>query len=106
MKTFKEYSELYEARRATHDVKQYLSHRSKPYEFWLSKRYDYPFPISGPMLERLRIAEKVTAFHILPTHHLDKLLSIVRSAKSISWPFIFADSMNVSLIAQLKDLSL
>ena len=84
MKTFKEYSELYEARRATHDVKQYLSHRSKPYEFWLSKRYDYPFPISGPMLERLRIAEKVTAFHILPTHHLDKLLSIVRSAKSIS----------------------
>ena len=75
---------LQEARRSTHDVKQYLSHRSKPYEFWLSTRYDYPFPISGPMLKRLSISEKVTAFHILPTQHLDKLLSIVNSSKAIS----------------------
>ena len=60
---FKQY--LDEGRRASARVKQLLSSRAKPYEYWLSKKFTLPFCISKPMMTRMQNTQTdVNAFHV------------------------------------------
>ena len=83
MLNFKEF--LIERRRATPVVRAWLDTRSKPYAYWLSRRFNTPFPLSKPMMERLGRGRKgVRALHSTDLKGLSTLLSLQNSSKSIS----------------------
>ena len=85
MLRFKKYTQLSEARRATPAIKDWLTTRSKPYQYWLSSSWNMPFPISKPMMTRLaQTATDVDAAHSTNLSGLRTLFDIQGSAKSIS----------------------
>ena len=75
---------LEERRYANSATREFLSTRSKPYEYWMSKRWAIPFPISGPMMKRLETSERQEALHFTDLDGLKSLFDIEGSAKSIS----------------------
>ena len=83
MKRFKQFLE--ERRRMPIQVRAFLDSRAKPYEYWMSKQFNLPFPLSKPMLDRLgRGQENVRALHSTDADGLDTLISLQNTAKSIS----------------------
>ena len=83
MKRFKQFLE--ERRRMPVQVRTFLDSRAKPYEYWMSKQFNLPFPLSKPMLNRLgRGQENVRALHSTDAGGLDTLISLQNTAKSIS----------------------
>ena len=85
MLRFKKYTQLSEARRATPAIRNWLTTRSKPYQYWLSSSWNMPFPVSKPMMTRLAQTEKdVDAAHSTNLSGLRTLFDIQGSAKSIS----------------------
>ena len=83
MKRFKQFLE--ERRRMPIQVRTFLDARAKPYEYWMSKKFNLPFPLSKPMMNRLgRGQENVKALHSTDTNGLGTLISLQNSAKSIS----------------------
>ena len=85
MLRFRKYIELNEARRATPAIRDWLTSRSKPYQYWLSSSWNMPFPVSKPMMTRLaQTATDVDAAHSTNLSGLRTLFDIQGSAKSIS----------------------
>ena len=83
MKRFKQFLE--ERRRMPIQVRNFLDSRAKPYEYWMSKKFNLPFPLSKPMMNRLgRGQENVRALHSTDANGLDTLISLQNTAKSIS----------------------
>tara|TARA_Y100000590_G_scaffold391414_1_gene467992 strand:+ start:31 stop:1122 length:1092 start_codon:yes stop_codon:yes gene_type:complete len=83
MKRFKHFLE--ERRRMPIQVRAFLDSRAKPYEYWMSKKFNLPFPLSKPMMNRLgRGQENVRALHSTDADGLDTLISLQNTAKSIS----------------------
>ena len=80
---FKQY--LDEGRRASARVKQLLSSRAKPYEYWLSKKFTLPFCISKPMMTRMQNTQTdVNAFHVTDIDFIKTLFEVQNSSKSLS----------------------
>ena len=77
--------QLDERRRESARVKQLLSSRAKPYEYWLSKKFELPFCISKPMMTRMQNTRtNVEAFHITDIDYIKTLFEVQNSAKSLS----------------------
>ena len=77
--------QLDERKRASAQVKQLLSSRAKPYEYWLSKKFTIPFCISKPMMTRMQVTQTdVEAFHVTDIDHIKAIFDIQNSAKSLS----------------------
>ena len=83
---FRDFREkLDEGRRASAQVRQLLSSRAKPYEYWLSKKFELPFCISKPMMTRMQVTQTdVEAFHVTDIDHIKAIFDIQNSAKSLS----------------------
>ena len=83
---FKDFrQQLNERRRESARVKQLLSSRAKPYEYWLSKKFTLPFCISKPMLTRMQNTQTdVEAFHVTDIDFIKTLFEVQNSAKSLS----------------------
>ena len=83
---FKQFrQQLNERRRESARVKQLLSSRAKPYEYWLSKKFTLPFCISKPMLTRMQNTQTdVEAFHVTDIDFIKTLFEVQNSAKSLS----------------------
>ena len=80
---FKQY--LDERRGASPRLKALLSTRAKPYEYWLSKKFELPFPISKPMMTRMQNTQTdVEAFHITDIDYIKTLFEVQNSSKSLS----------------------
>ena len=76
---------LDEGRRASARVKQLLSSRAKPYEYWLSKKFTLPFCISKPMMTRMQNTQTdVNAFHVTDIDFIKTLFEVQNSSKSLS----------------------
>ena len=56
MLKFKQF--ILERRRATPQIKAWLGTRAKPYEYWMSRQFTLPFPLSKPMLDRMQNVAK------------------------------------------------
>ena len=83
MRRFKQFLE--ERRRMPIQVRTFLDSRAKPYEYWMSKKFNLPFPLSKPMMNRLgRGQENVRALHVTDLDGVGTLISLQNSAKSIS----------------------
>ena len=83
MKRFKHFLE--ERRRMPIQVRTFLDSRAKPYEYWMSRKFNLPFPLSKPMMNRLgRGQENVKALHSTDAAGLETLVSLQNTAKSIS----------------------
>ena len=77
--------QLDERKRASAQVKQLLSSRAKPYEYWLSKKFTIPFCISKPMMTRMQVTQTdVEAFHVTDIDHIKAIFDIQNSAKALS----------------------
>ena len=83
MYKFKKFLE--ERRGVPIQVRTFLDSRAKPYEYWMSRKFNLPFPLSKPMMNRLgRGQENVKALHSTDAAGLETLVSLQNSAKSIS----------------------
>ena len=77
--------QLDERKRASAQVRQLLSSRAKPYEYWLSKKFTLPFCISKPMMTRMQNTQTdVEAFHVTDIDYIKAIFDIQNSAKSLS----------------------
>ena len=76
---------LLERRKASAGVRALLDTRAKPYEYWLSKKFELPFPISKPMMTRMQNTQlEVEAFHVTDIDHIKTLFEAQNSSKSLS----------------------
>ena len=83
MYKFKKFLE--ERRGVPIQVRTFLDSRAKPYEYWMSRKFNLPFPLSKPMMNRLgRGRENVKALHSTDADGLETLVSLQNTAKSIS----------------------
>ena len=83
MKRFKYF--LDERKKMPIQVRTFLDSRAKPYEYWMSRKFNLPFPLSKPMMNRLgRGQENVKALHSTDASGLETLVSLQNTAKSIS----------------------
>ncbi len=83
MKSFKAFLE--ERARMTPEIRAYLGTRAKPYQYWMSKQFTLPFPLSKGMMSRMQnVSENMLAFHITDIDNLDTLYDLQGSAKSLS----------------------
>ena len=83
MKRFSQFLE--ERRRMPIQVRTFLDARAKPYEYWMSRKFNLPFPLSKPMMNRLgRGQENVKALHSTDANGLETLVSLQNTAKSLS----------------------
>ena len=83
MKSFKAFLE--ERARMTPEIRAYLGTRAKPYQYWMSKQFTLPFPLSKGMMSRMQnVTENMLAFHITDIDNLDTLYDLQGSAKSLS----------------------
>ncbi len=83
MLKFKQF--ISERRRATPQIQAWLGTRAKPYEYWMTRQFELPFPISKPMLDWLQNLQKdVEAFHITDIDSIATLFDLQNSAKSLS----------------------
>ena len=83
MKRFKYF--LDERKKMPIQVRTFLDSRAKRYEYWMSRKFNLPFPLSKPMMNRLgRGQENVKALHSTDAAGLETLVSLQNTAKSIS----------------------
>ena len=83
MLKFKQF--ILERRRATPQIKAWLSDRAKPYQYWMSKQFTLPFPLSKPMLDRMQnVNEDALAFHVTDIDGIATLYNLQNSSKSLS----------------------
>ena len=83
MLKFKQF--ILERRRATPQIKAWLGTRAKPYEYWMSRQFTLPFPLSKPMLDRMQnVAKESEGFHITDIDGISTLFDLQNSAKSLS----------------------
>ena len=83
MLKFKQF--ILERRRATPQIKAWLGTRAKPYEYWMSRQFTLPFPLSKPMLDRMQnVAKESEGFHITDLDGVSTLFDLQNSAKSLS----------------------
>ena len=95
MLKFKQFLE--ERRRATPEVRAWLDTRSKPYEYWLSRKFRVPFPISKPMMTRMgNTEENVEGIHITDDAGLKTIFNLQNSSKSIS-VMTFIDDVDMGM---------
>ena len=95
MLKFKQFLE--ERRRATPEVRAWLDTRSKPYEYWLSRKFRVPFPISKPMMTRMgNTEENVEGIHITDDAGLRTIFNLQNSSKSIS-VMTFIDDVDMGM---------
>ena len=83
MLKFKQF--ILERRKATPQIKAWLGTRAKPYEYWMSRQFTLPFPLSKPMLDRMQnVAKESEGFHITDLDGVSTLFDLQNSAKSLS----------------------
>ena len=83
MLNFKQF--ILERRRVSSRVRALLDTRAKPYEYWLSKKFELPFPISKPMMTRMQNTQlEVEAFHVTDIDYIQTLFEVQNSSKSLS----------------------
>ena len=84
---------LEERRRTPVQVRAFLDSRAKPYEYWMSRKFNLPFPLSKPMMDRLGRGQKdVEALHSTDDSGLSTLVSLQNTSKSISVATTLQDS--------------
>ena len=83
MLNFKQF--ILERKRVSARVRALLDTRAKPYEYWLSKKFELPFPISKPMMTRMQNTQvEVEAFHVTDIDYIKTLFEVQNSSKSLS----------------------
>ncbi|MAG25221.1 hypothetical protein CMI47_06540, partial [Candidatus Pacearchaeota archaeon] len=83
---FKDFrQQLNERRKDSRAVRELLSSRAKPYEYWLSRKFTLPFCISKPMMTRMQNTEtEIEAFHVTDIDYIGTLFEVQNSSKSLS----------------------